>query len=58
MSELTYNSITFSNVDTTTTMTGVFSKFSISGNLTNNVPNIAKYEAGKNKPFINAIDID
>ena len=58
MGQLTYNHIIFSNVDTTNTMTGVFSKFTISGNLSNNVPNITKYEAGKNKPFINVIDVD
>lgn len=58
MGQLTYNNIVFSNVDTTNTMSGVFSKITISGNLSNNVPNIAKYEAGKNKLLVNAIDID
>lgn len=58
MAQLTYNSITFSNVDNTTPLVGVVNKYTIAGNLSNNVPNIVKYEAEKNKPFINAIDID
>ena len=58
MAQLTYNSIIFSNVNNTTPLVGTINKYTISGNLSNNVPNIAKYEAGKNKPFINAIDID
>ena len=58
MAQLTYNSIIFSNVNNTIPLVGTINKYTISGNLSNNVPNIAKYEAGKNKPFINAIDID
>lgn len=58
MAQLTYNSITFSNVDNTTPLVGVVNKYTISDNLSNNVPNITRYEAGKNKPFINVIDVD
>ena len=47
MAQLTYNSITFSNVDNTTPIFGVVNKYTIAGNLTNNVHNITKYEAGK-----------
>ena len=58
MAQLIYNSITFSNVDNTTPLVGVVNKYTIAGNLSNNVPNITKYESGKNKPFINVIDVD